>query len=61
LRKQFETLAFWLDLASFARSQLVRKFSHFGERGDDIPTSGKSQFNFRQLLLLNENVRLAAQ
>jgi hypothetical protein len=52
---------FWLDLASFARSQLVRKFSRFGERGDDIPTSGKSQFNFRQLLLLNENVRLAAQ
>jgi hypothetical protein len=34
---------FWLDLASFCEEQLVRKFSRFGKRGDDIPAAKESQ------------------
>jgi len=33
-----------LDSASFARKQLVRNFSHFGKRADDIPVARKSQW-----------------
>jgi hypothetical protein len=44
--EEVESLTFWLDLASFARKQLVRKFSRFGKRGDNILTAGKSQWLF---------------